>query len=180
MVSGQGLCGSRTIYPLGRQLPARPDGMGPSTPRILSPLTQSTLRLTRAVKYEDIVAAWAAKEMHVPQYVYREHGGNRRAFWLRVYIFLAIGRRTPTTRGSTTEWCLEGSRRPFVYSFERSDLNGTTHSLERLIENPWARRPIPSFEVQIDSLRMESTCFKYEEGLSLREIFHLPRDWPER
>lgn len=49
----------------------------------------------------------------------------------------------------------------------------------RMLENPWAQKPLPPISLGVDVWHAESDSLQHESGATLREIFGLPQGWPE-
>jgi hypothetical protein len=49
----------------------------------------------------------------------------------------------------------------------------------RFIENPWATRPVEGLDFRIEAFRARDGRLERSAGITLQEIFGVPRDWPE-
>ena len=80
-------------------------------------------------------------------------------------------------------WCgPSGARRKglsAVVSTEGVDAWNFAVRRGRLIRNPWATAPVPSFDLGMDDFQPEEGRYRIIAGQAMGEIFGLPDGWPE-
>ncbi|MGD0108769.1 MAG: hypothetical protein ABSC06_32740 [Rhodopila sp.] len=79
-------------------------------------------------------------------------------------------------------WGPSGGRRKrlsAVLSTERIDPWNFACRHGRLIRNPWATVPLPSFELGIDHYERQDGGYRIKDGRRMGELLGLPEGWPE-
>lgn len=80
-------------------------------------------------------------------------------------------------------WCGPGGARHMglsaVFSTEGIDPWNFAVRRGRLIRNPWATAPVPSFDLGVEDYQPEKGRYQIGRGQSMGEIFGLPSGWPE-
>jgi hypothetical protein len=66
-----------------------------------------------------------------------------------------------------------------VFSTERLNPWSLAQRRAQVILNPWAARPLPTSPFQTDVVDVHEERLRRSPGLSLQELFSLPKRWPE-